>query len=429
MRITPLLKQAVVPLRSRSFIFLWLGQTISEWGDRCYEIALIWLITSLTGSTLLIGSLLAVNYIPTVLLLVFGGIWADRKSPRKIILWSDILRGCVTLVLAVSATLGYISIPILVFFSVFYGLLTAFFGPSLLALYGSLVSPEEYNAANSLRQLGIETASLLGPALGGYLIARFNVQAALLFDAITFFLSALSMICIRSSPTRLKNAKVSSSLHQRSFFSEATAGFRFLWQEQGMLAIALLFSFTNALNNTEAVLVPVLVRFELKLTAVQLGLMATCTGIGTLLGTLGMSLLGNRIRFPATTICISMIVFGCSIFFMGSSRNAWQLYTAYFIMGLTFIVAEIISSTLWFRMIPDDQRGRVFSAIGSITMVLNPLGFLLAGFLGKFFGLSTGLWLGGGTIAVLSFLAFFLPPVQGLNQYGQQTPHPIQDTP
>lgn len=414
-------KHVIAPARSRGFLSLWLSQTLSQLGDQCYSIALIWLIIGLTGSTLLLGSVLAATYIPTILLLILGGAWADRIQPGKILLWSDTLRALLTLVFSILVSTHIISVPEVFLLAMIYGLVAAFFDPAFMSLFASSIPSDEFNAASSLQQFGFQTASLFGPPLGGFLIARFSIAAALIFDALTFFISVVALILIRRRQgQQTKEDQAPPEKHARLQFSELTTGFLFLWQEQGMLAIALLFSFTNALNDTEAVLVPILVRSILKLSAVQFGLMASFLGIGTIIGSLLMGIFGKKLRNRGFTICASMIIFGASIFLMGLAKEAWQLYIDYFILGLSFIIAEITSSTLWLQIIPEQLRGRVFSTLSTFTLALNPLGFLFAGLLGSALGVSTGLLIGGTAIVIISFLAFLFRPVRRLDKRAEE---------
>src|SRR5215475_4267209 len=104
------LREALAPLHSRNFVLVWLGQAISMVGNNCFDVALIWLILGLTGSTVLIGSVLTATYIPTIALLAFGGVWADRASRRGTALWSDLLRAIVTFVFALLVTEQHISL-------------------------------------------------------------------------------------------------------------------------------------------------------------------------------------------------------------------------------------------------------------------------------------------------------------------------------
>ncbi len=405
------------PLKERNFVLLLLGQTISALGDRCQELALVWLAISLTGSTILVGTILTVNYIPTILLLIIGGVWADRASPRKIMICSDILRAFAASILAVLVTLGYISIASVLVVAFLYGLVRAFFDPAAGALFPATISSEKYNAAISLQRISLEFVSLIGPALGGALIVRYNVSAAFFFDAVSFIFSAGSLGWLR-----LKRSPESSLYATKKSLdvTELTAGFRFLWQEKGILAFIMLFSLTNAFNNVEPVLLPILTRNILKLSAVQYGLFGTCMAVGTFSGAFLMNVIGDRIRRRSLAICSGVLLFGLAIIGMGIAQEAWHLYILYFIFGLTFIIPDIVSSTLWFSLIPEHLRGRVFSVLGTIAMSLNPLGFILAGVLGSVYGVRTGIWIGGGAIAVISMLVLIYSPARGLDHRAVQ---------
>jgi MFS family permease len=410
------LRHLLAPLGSRDFTLLWLGQAISQLGDRCNEIAIIWLLIGLTGSSVVLGSVLTAMYIPTLLLLLFGGVLADRFSQRGVALVSDGLRALVIAAFAVVVSLNLVSLPMLFALAAFYGLVGAFFNPALSALFPSLVRAELYDSANVLRQVTLQSATLLGPALGGYLIAQWSVGAALGFDAATFAVSFLALSFMRRRRQGGETASAGAPKHRRGLrWSDLFGGVRFLAHEPGVLLLILFFSLTNGLNNVESVLVPRIARFELHMSANAFGLLASAMGAGTLLGALIIGFVAPRIRRRAQLICLSMTIFGAAIVAMGLADRVLVLDAAYFVLGLTFIVPEVVFGTLLQRIIPLESRGRVFSVIGLISMSMNPLGFLLAGYLGDTFGPRAGLLLGGGVIAALSVLALLVPAVRRLN--------------
>ena len=120
-----------------------------------------------------------------------------------------------------------------------------------------------------------------------------------------------------------------------------------------------------------------------------------------------------------------MALFGGTIIMMGlAQENARTLYLAYALMGVTFIVPEVVSSSFLQRIVPIEMRGRVFGFISLITMGMNPLGLLFAGVLGDSLGLRAGLWIGGASIVVLSLFVLSLPTVRSLN-HREPTPAAI----
>ncbi len=409
------LRSALAPLAARPFRWFWLGQGISALGDRSYEIALVWLLVALTGSTLIVGTVMTVAYIPTIVLLALGGVVADRFNRRGIVIWSDLLRAIVTLVFAVLVSLHYISLPLVFVLVVVYGLFAAFFSPAVAALYPSLVKTEQYAQANSLRQIAANVAVLVGPVLGGYLVAQYSVAAALAFDAATFLVAAFASLRMGRVPQETASDAPDTPAkpqHTNSPF----AGVLFLWSEPGLLIMALVFSLINGLNNVEAILVPFVVQRELHLPATAYGVMGACLGLGMIGGALVIGPLESHLRRRTLVICVALLFFGGAIAAMGVTHTVWAFYVAYVGMGLGFIMPEVLVSTLLQRIIPADQRGRVFSVIGAVAMAMNPLGFLLAGALGQRFGPRGGLLIGGGAILVLAILMLLIPVVRKLDR-------------
>ena len=407
----------LAPLRRRDFTLIWLGQSVSRVGSACSGIALAWLLVGLTGSNTLMGAILAAAYVPTLILLLFGGAIADRYSGRSIALVSDGLSALATAALAILVTLNNITLPELFAFSIFSGLVGAFFNPALSALYPSLTPPQQYDAATSLRQMTTQIATLGGPALAGYLIAQWSMGAAFAFDAASFAISFLALSAARAHHVS-RDAGASptaSSASSESGWRAMFAGFRFLRGEPGVLTLILIFSLTNGFNDVMEVLVPRLVRFELNLPATAFGLLASCMGAGALLGALAAGLIAPRLRRRVQVTCAALAVFGLAIAAMGHARGAYTLDAAYALMGLAFAIPEVVFGALLQRIIPADMRGRVFSLLGLIAMGMNPPGLFLAGFLGDTVGPRAGLVIGGGAIVLVALFAALLPAVRGLN--------------
>jgi MFS family permease len=339
----------------------------------------------------IVGTVLTVAYIPTIALLALGGVVADRFSRRVIVLWSDLLRAVETLVFAVLVALGHLALPTVFILVVAYGIFAAFFNPALIALYPSLVEPENYARANSLRQISVNVAALAGPVLGGYLVARFSVTAALGCDVATFLAAALATLRMGRATSP---GPPEATPEQPRQASGILAGVRFLRAEPGLLIMMLFFSLTNGLNDVMVVLVPFLVQRVLRLPASAYGLMGTCAGLG---------------------------FFGGAILAMGVAPGVLALDGAFVSAGVGFMVPEIIIGTFLQRIIPPDMRGRVFSVIGAVAMAMNPLGMLLAGALGQRFGPRGGLLIGGGAIVALALCMYLVPAVRNLDRRADPT--------
>lgn len=413
----------LAPLRSRDFRLVWVGQVISLVGSACSGVALVWLLVGLTGSSTQMGLILSASYYPALLLLLFGGAVADRYNGRVVALISDGMNALATLALALLVTLGKVTLAEVFVFSLLSGLTSAFFNPALSAFYPSLTDADLYDAAASLRQMSTQFATLIGPALAGYIIAQWSTGVALAVDAASFVVSFLSLSIVRTRQSQARQAKGSGDatpLRRGSIWRQMFAGFGWLRGEPGVLALFILFSLTNGLNDVEAVLVPRLARLDLKLTATEFGLLASCMGAGALIGALVAGILAPRMRWRIQAICGAMVAFGGAIAAMGLASGPLALDAAYVVMGAAFATPEVIFGGMLLRLIPAEARGRVFSLVGLIAMALNPPGLYLAGVLGDTVGNRAGLWIGGGAIMALAIVALLIPAVRALN--GRVTP-------
>ena len=140
-------------LRDRSFAFLWAGQTISVFGDRLYDTALIWWVLQHTGSGEAMAWLAIVTMIPTAVFMLIGGVVVDRLPRARIMLISDLVRAVLTAMLTVLVATDRLEIDIVYGFALVFGFVDAFFQPAFHALVPQIVPSENLTSANSLSSL------------------------------------------------------------------------------------------------------------------------------------------------------------------------------------------------------------------------------------------------------------------------------------
>jgi len=184
-------------LRKRNFFFLWLGQIISQFGDRLTQMALIGLVYKLEpGSSVGLAKMLSLAIIPVFLFSPVAGVYADRWNKQKTMYISDALRGVFIFLVPVVFFKMRSIMPVyaLVFLSFGVG---RFFIPAKMAIIPSLVSKKDFLIANSLVSITAMIAAVLGFGLGGIIVEKWGVESAFYFDAGTFFLSALLIFTMR----------------------------------------------------------------------------------------------------------------------------------------------------------------------------------------------------------------------------------------
>ena len=185
----------------RSFRLLCGGQFASTIGDFCYAVALPWLVLSAHGGAILLGIVLACYGVPRTVLIPVGGVLADKIGPRTLMLAADAARCVLVAGLAVLAARHIASLAALGPIAALIGAGEGLFIPASFAIMPSLLDGERLAAGNALSTAAVQAGSLLGPALGGALVAVTRAStAAFAVDAASFGVSALTLLLIPRRP-------------------------------------------------------------------------------------------------------------------------------------------------------------------------------------------------------------------------------------
>src|SRR5260370_6062700 len=177
------------PLFHRDFRLLWLGQSVSMFGNALYGIALPFQIIELGGTSAQLGTGFAIFFAAQLIVSLFGGAIVDRVPRRNVILASDITSGAVVGAVATLGILGVLRIPHLYIASAFFGVASSFYAPAMTAILPELIPHDGLVAGNSLRSLAGPSARVLGPVLGGLLVTKSGPPVAFALDSGTFVFS------------------------------------------------------------------------------------------------------------------------------------------------------------------------------------------------------------------------------------------------
>jgi len=237
-------------LKLRDFRLLWLGEAISGLGDQFALIALPWLVLVLTGSGLALGTVVAVMAVPRAVLMVVGGAYTDRFSPRRVMLASNAIRFAVITVLGVIVLAGAAQLWMLYIFALIFGIADAFFFPAQTSIVPALVPGESLGQANAIVQGTAQLTVFVGPAVAGLMIAALGsssnqpstqgIGLALVLDGLSFVVSILTLWLIRGGAT--KAAELATSV-----VSQIKEGVLFVWNWPSMRLIVILSMAANLL--------------------------------------------------------------------------------------------------------------------------------------------------------------------------------------
>jgi MFS family permease len=191
--------RSLAPLRHRGFRRLTAGQLTSGIGDSCYAVALPWYVLATHGGALLLGTVLAAYGVPRTAALVFGGQASDRWRPWTVMMTSDAVRVIAVGAMAVAAAAGPARAVILIPMAVLLGAGEGFFLPGSFSIIPALLPGDDLLAGNALSSAGNQVSMLIGPAIGGVLVAFLGPAPAFAFDAATFVISAVTLTGVRTA--------------------------------------------------------------------------------------------------------------------------------------------------------------------------------------------------------------------------------------
>ena len=394
------MKQYTRLMKNRNYLLLWLGQGVSDIGSRMHNIALIWLVTTLTGSATAVGLLFISMIVPRVLMLPFVGVLVERWPKKTVIVATDVARGLLALAFVYSTDMTMIYV-----LSAAMVAMELFFAPAIRTVIPRLVDESDLLSANALYTLTNRSAGLIGPALGGVLIGLWGVQAAFLINAVSFLLSALSEIFINIP---LMSHEHGQGARQKPFLPEMKAGWDYIRNSRPVRFVVFFFAVVGIPLGAIMVLKVVMLTEVLGFSAEQYGFLMSIEGIGLVLGSLLIGTLGGRFT-EMTLMLAGVMVLGLGFLALSQSSAFLLAAVCLLVVGGAASLANVAYGTFLQKNVADEFRSRVFSfdiAIGD-AFALVAMGF--AGVLGDWAGVANVMAVSGAIAAGLCLLAFAVP--------------------
>jgi transmembrane secretion effector len=364
------------PLAVRDFAFLWTGMTISMIGDGIYLVAIAWQVLQIEnrpGALALVGIAWS---LPQVVLVLASGALADRFDRRVLMIAGDVIRFFAIGTLGILSLNGQLTIPIVLGLVLVYGAGQAVFQPSFQSITPTIVPDDLLVQANSLAQLVRPFAmTLVGPLVGGVLVAWFSAGVAFLVDAVTFAFSTLMILLMRTRHQANPDGEESSS-----FLGEIGEGLRYVRRTR-WLVIAMVAATVSLLAvwGPWETLVPVVVKNDLGGQASSLGLVFGAGGVGAVVAAGFFGQRGALPKKPLTAMYLSWALgmFGTAGF--GFVTTVWQAMAVAFVTEGSIAYLVVVWVTLVQRLVPDRLLGRVFALDWMISTMGVPLSFAITG--------------------------------------------------
>jgi MFS family permease len=372
---------------------------VSLVGDGIYTVALALETLRIDNHPFALSLVLAARLLPTVLLLVVGGVIVDRIPRRFAMLASDSIRGIAVATIAVLVALGSLQIWELVVLSAVFGAADALFYPASTAVTPEILPADLLVQGSALTHTSETVAqNLLGPALGGLVVAALGYEWGFVIDAASFAVSAGCVIAMSRRP------RPEPSGH--SALADAREGLRYVRSQRWLWVSLVGAGLANFIAFSPlAVLVPLLIRNVLHQGPVALGLVLATGGVGGAL----TAVLVARFGAPRLRITWMWVGWGGSaaaMMVLALAPNAWVAAASMFLIIAGLMFGNVLWSPMMQELVPPELLGRASSVDWLMSLSLSPLGVIVGGAAAGVMGTRMTMLIGGGISACLIGILF-----------------------
>ena len=401
----------ISPLRNYpDFRRLWSSGLISYFGSMITYVALPFQIKELTNSYIAVGLMGAVELIPLIVFGLYGGVLADRVDRRKMILITEFALMVMTFSLFINSQMAK---PSLIWIYIVAGSFAALDGlqrPSADAILPRLVGHDDLPSASALMSLRWQTGVITGPALAGILLATTGIGTAYLVDVVTFAISLLFLLRVKSVKPLTKESAV-----QASAMSSMIEGIKYATSRKDLLGTylvdlaAMFFAMPNALFPFWA--------DQLNATW-ALGLFYAAGTIGSVLVTLTSGWIKNY-HHHGRAVFVAALGWGAAITLAGFSHSLFFILFFLALAGASDMVSALFRGAIWNQSIPDELRGRL-AGIELLSYSVGPLGGQMrAGTFAAVTNLRTSVISGG--LLCIGFVSIAAASLPKFRKYDAQT--------
>ena len=392
------LRRLAAALHYRDFRVLWIGAFMSSIGTWMQKFAQNWLVLTLAGSSsaFFLGLDSFLGEVPILLFTLIGGVVADRRDRRQLLLMSQYVQMAAAFTLAALVYWDLVQIWHVLTLSVITGLAQAFGGPAYQSLIPSLIDKQHLPNAIALNSIQFNLARVIGPLLAGAALTAFGMAACFGLNGLSFLavIIAILSLHIRHIPTPV-----------RSMHEELKGGLSYVRGQPGIIGLTILAFATTFLGNPLLTFLPVFTQNAFGGGVTQYTQLMACAGAGAVSGALVVAWLG-RFRNMGRTLLMLQVVFGGLIVLFSLTRLFWLNAVLLFAGGACMVMVFATLSSLVQLIAPNDMRGRVMSIYMVAFRGGMPLGSLVAGYAATLTSAPTVLAMNGVLLSLIA--AWFL---------------------
>ena len=392
------------PLALRDFRLLFIGQAISLIGDQFYLVALTWLVLQMTGSMLMVGTIMMAATIPRMVFLLVGGAVSDWLSPHKLMVASNVFRSVVCAILTALVLLKTVSLWQLFVLAAAFGTLDAFFSPALKSFIPALLDDDTLIAGNALLQGSNMLAKFIGPSLAGFIVAAAGTAAAFGLDTVSFIFVTACLLLMRTKRLALGSGGLDLP-KKTNLLTSIREGLHYTLREPAIRSLIIILSVIEfAFAGPLTVGLVALADSRFAGGSKAFGIMLSTLGGGFLLGT-AIANWFKRSRIGFATFVGGFVLAGLLVL-LGVAPN---LFWACVLLAIAATIGGCLQvlNAVWFQTRSDPKMlGRVMSVVMFFGLGLTPFSYVIAGALLK---ISPALMFAANGLFLLAAVIVLLP--------------------
>jgi MFS family permease len=384
-RVAGVANRTFAALRFRNYRLYFFSQIVSFSGTWMQMIAQSWLVLELTGSGTALGTVMAMQFLPTLLLSPLGGVVADRFDKRRLIMITQSTAGLLALTLGVVTLAGVVELWMVYAIAAGFGAVTAIDNPSRQTFVMEMVGPADVSNAVTLNSVVVNAARAIGPAIGGALIATVGIGECFVVNAASYGAVVLALLLVRRS-----------ELHPSARSSRAPgqlrAGFRYAWNTPILRTTLVMLVIIGTLTYEFTTTLPLLSEFTFGAGSAGLAIMTSLMGAGAVIGGLVVASSGPPTMPRLIAVAAS---FGAIVVVVSMMPTIGLVYAVMPLVGAAS-VAMISLSNATLQLHSDAKlRGRVMALFSMALLGSTPIGGPLVGWLGEHVSPRLSLLIGG----------------------------------
>lgn len=375
-------KSSITALQHRNYRLLWIGLLISMSGSTMRNAAILWHVSILVPESqraLALGIVGLVRVIPVIVFGFAAGVVADAMDRRRLLLFVNSVLLCSSTTLAIVTLTGRASVAIVYLFAAVTAAIGAFEPPARQSLFPSLVPREHLANAISLNGTMFHTASVVGPMVGGLIIAAGGVGWAYVFDAGSFAALIVSVLLMRDIPSFSHENRAPLGL------GSLKEGLRFVFK-QPLIRSSMLMDFVATFFASATALLPIFAQDILKVGARGYGVLVSAPAVGAVVASLGLVRFVDAMTRRGLILIVSVVIYGLATLGFGLSTHFGLSFAFLFLSGSADTVSSVLRNIIRQLVTPDHMRGRMTSVSMVFFMGGPQLGELEAGLVAQWFG-------------------------------------------